>query len=200
MIKFYGSPASSSGRTRWMLEEVGVPYEYIVVDVRGGEARKAAFREINPFGTVPFLVDGDVRLAESMAINTYLAGQYKPELVPADAVGRALAWQWSLWAITSVQPKALDVMMQMMRPDPERGAKIMDEAKSALSSQLDLLERSMTGEFVLGDKFTVADVNVGSCINLVARLRALPEEPWPKVFAWLARMRERPAYKRAAEG
>ena len=69
MLQFYGSPQSSSGRTQWMLEECDVEYEHIVMDLREGNTRTPEFKAINPFCTVPFLIDGEIRLAESIAIN-----------------------------------------------------------------------------------------------------------------------------------
>ena len=82
MIELYGSPMSSAGRTRWMLEEVGVSYEYRRVDTRAGQTRTPEYLRMYGGGTVPVLRDGDLVLGESMAINFYLAEKYGPDLLP----------------------------------------------------------------------------------------------------------------------
>ena len=82
MIELYGSPMSSAGRTRWMLEEVGVSYEYRRVDTRAGQTRTPEYLRMYGGGTVPVLRDGDLVLGESMAINFYLAEKYGPDLGP----------------------------------------------------------------------------------------------------------------------
>jgi glutathione S-transferase len=199
MIEFYGSPMSSSGRTHWMLEECDVEYEYHRVDTRDGSTRTPEFRAIDPFGTVPYIVDGEMRLAESIAINLYLAERYKPALMGADIRERALIWQWSLWGITSVQPNALRVMMhRALLPEDQRDPKIAEEATARVESLLAILEGQLQGEFLVGDRFTAADVNCGSTVNLAARVGLGGDKP--RVQAWLAGLRERPAYQRAAKG
>src|SRR5688500_3903098 len=123
MVVLYGSPASSSGKNHWMMEELApeVPYEYRQVDQRD-PAAMAEYRKICPEGRVPCLIDGQgpgqVRLLESMAINFYLAERYRPELAPASLLERARTLQWSFWAITNLQPEAMTVMMQSFVPEP----------------------------------------------------------------------------------
>src|SRR3954462_4458911 len=101
MIQFSGSPASSAGRTHWLLEELGVPYEYRRGSARDGGTRTPEFLALNPSGKIPFLVDGEFKLFESIAINFYLAEKYGASLWPDDSARRALVYQWSLWAITN---------------------------------------------------------------------------------------------------
>src|SRR5262249_40551133 len=128
-IIFYGATMGSSARTHWMLEEVGAPYEVKQVNLRDPALRSEDMAKVNPGGKIPCLADGDFKLFESMAINFYLAEKYKPELLPQDAAGRALAYQWSFWAITNLQ---LEVMRFLQNttflPEAERNPKIAEAA------------------------------------------------------------------------
>lgn len=181
-IRLYGAPMSSAGRSRWMIEECDVPYEWHEVDLNDEDQRER-FRKLNPGGKIPFLVDGDVRLFESVAINFYLAERYAPALSGRDLVERAQIDQWSLWAVTNLQPEALGFMRAAGSPT----------ARAACTRFLEQLEGAI-GEHVVGDRFTVADVNVGSVVNIPLRLGL---DAGPKVRAWMERMRARPAYRRA---
>ncbi|MFO0634925.1 MAG: glutathione S-transferase family protein [Nannocystaceae bacterium] len=199
MLRFYGSPMSSSGRTHWMLEECDVEYESIVTNPRDGGTRAEAFLQLNPLGTVPFIIDGEIRLAESIAINMYLAERYKPALLGATVAERALIWQWSLWGITNLQPPTLQVLAHRhMLPEGQRRPEIADEAAARAESLLAKLEGCLRGEFLVGQRFTAADINCGSVVNLAARVGLGADKP--RVVAWLERLRERPAYQVAAKG
>jgi glutathione S-transferase len=196
MIHFYGSPMSSSSRTHWMLEETGVPYEYHVVHLREPQSR-AAYLEVNPGGKVPYLVDGDLRLAESVAINFYLAERYQPAMMPTDLAERAQVYQWSLWAITNLQPETLKIIAySALQGDAARIPDQLASSREQCKRYLDVLEQALVGDYLLGDRFTVADVNTGSIVNLALMTRAAV--PGPRVGAWSERLRSRPAHGRAA--
>jgi glutathione S-transferase len=194
MIIFFGAPASSAGKTHWMLEEVGASYEYRRVDLKDPETA-AEYRTVNPGGKVPFIVDGDIRLFESVAINFYLAERYKPELMPKDPIERALCYQWSIWAITNVQPEVLTVMIEHFKPEGARNDAALTRAMTHVARLLAQLESSLKGPYLLGNHFTVADVNAGAVINLALRTGAA--SPGPQVSAWMEQLRARPAYQRA---
>ena len=196
MIILYGARASSSGKTHWLLEELGEPYEYRPVD-RQDPAAMAEFRKVCPSGRVPFLIDGDLRLLESMAINLHLADRYGKDLTPASPAERAHTLEWSFWAISNLQPEALAFMGQAMLPEAERNPHIADRARDACVELLGELEAVLTEPYLLGQRFTVADVNVGSVVNLALRSGV----PGPlRVQAWMEGLRARPAYQRAAKG
>lgn len=197
MIEFFGSPASSAGRSRWMLEEVGVPYDYKRVDVRAGQCKTPEYTRMYGGATVPVLRDGDLVMGESIAINFYLAEKYQPDLLPSDLALRAQCYQWSLWAITNIQPELLTVMFDAMKPADQRNPTAVDAAKLRLQPQLAFLERSLEGhEYLVGDRFTVADVNAGSVMNLARVTGQL--SGYPSTGAWTERLVARPAFQRAA--
>ena len=99
-MKLYGIPASRAFRSIWAAEEVGVDYELVPTHFLG-DSKKPDYLQINPNGRVPTLVDGDLVLFESMAINLYLAKKYGGKLYPSDAADEARAIQWSFWGMTA---------------------------------------------------------------------------------------------------
>ena len=191
-IQFYGAPMSSAGRTHLMLEEVGVPYEYHRVNIRD-EAARAALLAVNPGGKIPFIIDGDVRLAESAAINFYLAEKYKPELMPSALESRARVYMWSFWAMTNLQPEALKFMFHSaMLPAEQRRPEEAESAKARCAGLMDYLEAQLD-TYLVDRTFSVADVIVGSVVNIVLRAGAAPGGP--RTNAWMEGLRARPAWQ-----
>jgi glutathione S-transferase len=192
MIHFYGSPASSAGRTHVMLEECGVPYEYHQVNVNDAAAR-AEFLAINPNGKIPFLVDGDLRIPESIAINFYLAENYAPHLWSADARERALIYAWSLWGISTLQVEALRVLHHLAKSRADE----VETGKQIVQRHIDYLEASLPADgFLVGGRYTVADVNVASVVNLCVALGAATLGT--RAGAFLAASKARPAWLKVA--
>ena len=91
MIMLYGSVRSSAARCYWCLEEIGVAYKGVPVDMKANEHKSENFLKINPNGKVPALVDDQIQLFESMAINFYLAEKYKPSLLGSSIAEKALS-------------------------------------------------------------------------------------------------------------
>jgi glutathione S-transferase len=198
MIDFYGAPASSAGRTHLVLEECGVPYTYHRVKLRD-PAEKADYLKINPSGRVPFIVDGDVRLQESIAINFYLVEKYAPELWATDLAQRAQIYAWSMWSITNLQPEGMRFARHtFLIPAESRSTYEAETGKANTQKLVDELERVLgTSEYLVGGKLSVADYNVASVVNLVAgfKIAALGAH----TQAWLDRMKARPAWQKAAK-
>jgi glutathione S-transferase len=200
MIVFYGSPMSSAGRTHWMLEEVGVPYDYKRISLRDGDNKKPEFLKVSPGGKIPCLVDGNVTLTESMAINFYLAEKYGKGLMPTDAVERAHVYEWSFWSITNVQPLFLAILLNtMIRPEAERDAKAVDAARQQIPPYLDFLNRALQGkEYLVGNRFTVADLNAASVIGLGSFV-GVDFSAYANVQAWSNRLQGRPAFAKSMD-
>ncbi len=178
----------------WMLEELGEPYE--VVEITPEEGRGEAHRARHPLGRVPVLEDDEGPVFESAAICLHLADLHPDAgLLPAPGTHeRALAYQWTLFGPAELEPPLIEAMIQAGR-DPERAAsarKRFDAGVAAVSGALD------GGDYILGARFSVPDVLVGSAMSFVAR-GGFAEELPDNVREYVARLGQRPAYGRAAE-
>lgn len=192
MIKIYGSVRSSAGRCLWLLEELGVPYECIDVNLRDPEEKARYKSQVFSGGKIPYLVDAEVRLFESMAINSYLAAKYKPELIPAGLVQRALCDQWSYWALSNLQPEAYKVILHgTYLPEDQRSQKELESGRAGCARYLSQLDESIEGDYLLGDTFTLADINCGSVVALAMRAGATLGT---RTAPWMERLRSRRAF------
>jgi glutathione S-transferase len=144
------------------------------------------FLKINPNGHVPVIDDDGVVLFESLAINLYLAKKHGGPLAPADTIEDGQMTMWSIWAITEVEGRALEVMR-----DP-KGATAAIEALKAPFAVLDAA-LAKTG-YIVGGRFTVADINVAECARYASAAPQLFEAA-PNVKTWLAACQSRPAFK-----
>jgi glutathione S-transferase len=193
-IQFYGSPMSSAGRTHLMLEECGVAYEYHRVNMRD-PAQAEQFKQVSSNGKIPFLVDGDLKLFESVAINFYLAEKYAPQLWSTSVEDRARIYAWSLWSITNLQPESLRVMRHSaMLPPDQRDPREVEGGKKLAERYLGELEAQFPSSgFLVGGRYSVADVNVLSTVNLAA---AIGLTVGPKTRAALDASKTRPAWQK----
>jgi glutathione S-transferase len=196
-VKIYGPAASRAARALWMVRELGVPFEHIPIEMK--DLKGADYLKINPNGKVPTLIDGDFKLFESMAINLYLAAKYnKDGFLPADLEQQALCHQWSFWGMTEVEKPLLTVLIDMFMTAPDkRKPEAVAEALKSLPRPFAVLNGALQGhEYLLGEKFTVADLNLASICSW-ARPIKYDFSPFPNVSAWLERCLSRPAYKAA---
>src|SRR5713101_5536508 len=111
MLQLYGNPRSRAMRCLWMLEEVGEPYQLIEKSTRADDLQSAEYLRLNPNARIPTLVDGEMVLWESMAINLYLAQKYEGPMHCAGPEVLGLAAQWSFWAILEMEALLFDLLL-----------------------------------------------------------------------------------------
>jgi glutathione S-transferase len=194
MLKLYGTSMSRAARSLWALEELGLKYEHVPLNTQG-DSRKPEFLKINPNGHVPTLEDDGQIFWESMAINLYLAEKYgKAPLWPSSVTDHGHAYQWSLWAMTEIEPHLLALLMhKMLLPKEQRSDQAVAAATEALKAPLKVLDGALAGkEYLLGNDFTIADLNVASVLSFAMLVR-LDLSPTPAAQAWLGKCLSRPA-------
>lgn len=196
MIQIYGSPRTSASRCILMLEELGLPYQQMPLDMSERREHKSdAYLKLNPNGKVPCLVDGDFVIWESIAINHYLAEKYRPELVGTTVEERGRSMQWSTWAMVELQQPLVGIIIQtMFTPEDKRDAGVLKKAQEHVPHLLGILDQHLARhEHLAGARLTVADFNMVTVINLASHLK-FPLEPYKNIQAWFARMKARPAF------
>ncbi|HXG19507.1 MAG TPA: glutathione S-transferase family protein [Methylomirabilota bacterium] len=197
MIKLYGVPRSRALRCLWMLEELGVPYENVKINTTG-DSRTPEFLRINPNGHVPVLQEDGLTLWESLAINLYLARKYDKGLWPKTVEDEGRAFQWSLWAMTELEEPILTALRhRVLLPEDQRDPKQVEAAAQRFAAPLSVLDGALAGKsYLLGETFTVADLNVAG-VMMLAGAAKLDTSSAPNVQAWLSRCTSRPALARA---
>lgn len=190
----YGQPASRASRVLWLAKELGIPYENVPLNQRTGETRTPEFLKINPNGHIPAIKDGDLVLWESLAINLYLVKKHGGPLAPKSLEDEGRAIMWSMWALTEVEPHGgLLLQHTLMLPEDKRNPALVATAKEAMRAPLGVLEGALAKSgYLIGDSFTVADLNVASVVSTLTRIK-YDLAPWPKVGAWLGKCLSRPA-------
>jgi glutathione S-transferase len=186
MIRIYGSPQSRAFRTLWMLDELGLDYQNIAVDTHAGDNRRPEFLALNPNGRVPTLVDGDLVVWESMAINLYLARRYDRGLAPRDEGEETKALQWSFWVVNEVEEALLVYGRNtLFLPGEARDAAAAEAAATQLNKALGVLEAELAErDHLLGDRFSVVDLNLASVL-FWASLVEFDISDFPGVGCWL---------------
>lgn len=201
-LKIYGVARSRAFRTLWMAGELGLPYEHVKVDFADSGTRRPDYLAINPNGHVPAIDDDSFQLWESMAINLYLAKKHASGatgLYPQALHDEARVWQWSFWGVTEVERPALTVLLNRIGPEDKRDDAAAEEAERALAAPLRVLDAALAATpYLLGDRFTVADLNVASILAW-ARQARVDLAAFPNVERWLKACHDRPAAQAARQ-
>ncbi|NEQ10292.1 MAG: glutathione S-transferase family protein [Moorea sp. SIO4E2] len=163
---------------QWYLEELGVPYKYILLDMKAGEHKQPEYLSINPMGKVPAIVDGDFKLWESGAILVYLANKYGE--TPSSLEEQSEILQWVLFANATL---GLELFLD-------------DRREKETSSLLKPLNELLTDKpFLLGDNLSVADIAVGSYLAYAKILVNLDLKEYPAIADYVMRLSQRPAFR-----
>jgi len=192
-LRIYGIARTRAFRALWVAKELGLDFEHLPIEIGDDGAKSPEFLAINPNGRLPVIVDGDFVLFESLAITLYLAKKHSSgQLYPGTLEGEARAWQWSLWAVTEVDRGVNIWSLHAVRlPPAERNQALREEALKVITSPFRVLDAAVSAQpYLLGEAFTVADLNVAAVIS---RAVDMDLSAWPNLTAWLTRCLERPA-------
>ena len=196
-LRIYGIARTRAFRALWMAEELGLAYEHLPIEIGTAGARAPEFAALNPNGRLPFIDDGGFGLFESLAITLYLAKKYSTgALYPSLLRDEALLWQWSFWAISEVDRGVNIWSLHAVRlPPGERNAALREDALRVIATPFKVLDAAVAKKpYLLGDDFTVADLNVAAVIS---RAVDMDLTPWPHLKDWLGRCFDRPAARTA---
>ncbi|HEX3407590.1 MAG TPA: glutathione S-transferase family protein [Caulobacteraceae bacterium] len=188
-LTIHGSARSRTLRLIWMAEELGLAYAHDPVAFDDPRVKSPQFLRLNPAGAIPTIEDDGFALAESLAINLYLAKKHGlGALYPPTLEGEAQAWRWSLWAQGQLEPWIMrDALLADLR------AATGPPAAPVIAAALATLERALVDrDWLLGEAFTVADLNVAAVLS-PSRSSELDLTPYPRASDWLQRCYARPA-------
>ncbi len=195
-VKIIGAARSRAYPCLWLAEEIGL--DYARLDLDDPElARQAGLLILNPEGSVPAMEDGALRLWDNYAISLYIARRYGEALGPRDLAEEGQILSWTFWTATVVDPPAYVILINgFLGPEEERDPTLVAPAMQQLERPLALLERHFgSAAYLVGERFTVADVNLVSVLAWVA-IAGGDLSAFPSTTAWLARCGARPAAKR----
>jgi glutathione S-transferase len=192
-ITLYHHPFSRAAGAVWMLEEVGVEYDLRFVNITAGEQKSPAIVALNPMGKLPIVTDGDAVVTESAAIGLYLADRYSlGSLAPkVDDPARATYLRWSLFAPSVIEPCTLAKTAGWDYKPGQAGWGTHEAMLDAMSSAIG------KREFLLGDKFSMADVIFGGTLRFMLRFNMLQARP--EFTTYVERLEKRPALQRSDE-
>lgn len=197
-LKLYYAPRTRATRPRWLLEELGVPYELVTIDMPNGAHKQPEYLAIHPLGSLPALVDGDTKVFESAAICLYLADKFIDKgFAPAfGSPARGPYYQWIVYGMATLEPAVVEFAQHtLFLPEAQRSPEAAAKAKERIEAVFQPIFAALKeGPFLLGASFTAADVVLGSIVNW-ARGMKLPVSPEGE--AWLAALKARPAFRRA---
>ena len=192
-MKLYEFAPTRSIRVRWTLQELGVDFEPVRVNLVAGEHQRPEFLKINPAGKIPVLVDGDLVLTESVAIVLYLGEKYSAKgLLPTDLGQRAQVNRWLLFAATELEQPLWRISRHTaLYPEEQRLPEDVVIAGREFKEMAAVLEKHMQGrQFVVGDSVTVADFVMAYTLDWANEAKLL--DGFPQLQAYMQRMYARP--------
>jgi glutathione S-transferase len=195
-LTLYHAAPSRSSIVHWMLEELGEPYDIQLVSFKKGENLRPDYLAINPMGKVPALKHGDTIITEAAAICAYLADEFpRARLnIPVGNPQRGVYLKWLFFGPSCLEPAVLE-RAYPRKDSPPRAAL----GFGSFDTTVDVLAKATASArpYLMGAQFTAADVVIGSGLRWATLFKLLPERP--EFTAYIGRLNERPALKRAIE-
>jgi glutathione S-transferase len=195
-LTLYHAAPSRSSIAHWMLEELGEPYTIQLISFKKGENRQPAFLAINPMGKLPTLRHGDTIVTEAAAICTYLADEF-PRAglnVPVGNPQRGVYLKWLFFGPSCFEPAITERAFPRKDAPPRSTLGFGD-----FDTVMDVMAKGVgaADPYLMGRQFTAADVVIGSGLRWGMMFKLVPERP--EFTAYVGRLNERPALKRATE-
>lgn len=191
-LTLYHAAPSRSSTVLWMLEELGQPFDLVLLDLKKGEQREPAYLAVNPMGKVPAVKHGDTIITESAAICTYLADEF-PSAKLAPAIGgsaRGTYLRWMFFHGSAFEPAVIDHALKREPGNPQM------LPYGDYNSTMDVLAGALAkGPYLLGDTFTAADVQMGSSLRWTMKFGIVPQRP--EFVRYVELLSQRPALVRA---
>ena len=190
-LTFFHAPQTRSGGVLILLEELGASYTLHLLNMKAGEQRQPAYLAVNPMGKVPALMHGDALVTEQVAVYLYLADLY-PQAGLTPAIGDPLRGPFLRWLAfygSSFEPALVDKSQGHAPPPAMAPYGDYDTTLKTLGDQL------ARGPYLLGERFTAADVLWGTALAWTTMFKLVPETPVIK--AYIERVNARPAFVRA---
>jgi glutathione S-transferase len=192
-LTLYHANPSRSSIVRWMLEELGEPYDIHLLDLSKGEQSAPEYLAINPMGKVPALKHGDTVVTEAAAICTYLADEFPQAKlnIPVGDPRRGPYLKWLFFSPSCIEPAITD--RAFPRQEQPRRSTL---GYGDFDTVADVMAKAVEpGPYLMGEQFTAADVVVGSALRWGTIFDLLPKRP--EFMAYVGRLEQRPALQRA---
>jgi glutathione S-transferase len=193
-MRLYWAPKTRSLRALWLFEEIGAPYERVLVDLKNGGQHAPAFHAVNPMEKVPALQDGEACVAESGALVAYVADKF-PDAGLAPPIGdpkRGRYLQWLFFSGSCVEAAITQKFANLQMPEGSAGWGSFDKVFAVLG------EAVSASPYLLGERFSAADILIASDLHFVINVFKMLE-PRPEFVAYLERCQSRPAFARAVK-
>ncbi|OGQ78242.1 MAG: hypothetical protein A3F90_00425 [Deltaproteobacteria bacterium RIFCSPLOWO2_12_FULL_60_19] len=196
-IKLYDAvPSSNSDRVKIALNEKGLAYDRVTLNLAKKEQKKPEFLRLNPYGKVPVIDDGGQVLFESCIINEYLDEKYpNPPLMPKDPYLRGRGRILVDYGMNHLHESYWAVRTEIMKKEAERNASVMDESRRTLRELLRYLEDALGDKPYFLGEFSLTDIDLWPRFGRMEDYGVLPAASLPRLSAWVARMKARPSVK-----
>ncbi|MBY0572339.1 MAG: glutathione S-transferase family protein [Undibacterium sp.] len=202
MIQLYYSPGTACLAPHFLLEELGLPYELVLVDTEKKQHQEAAYLQLNPKGTIPFLIDDHLHLSESAAICFYLSENYgKHEFASStDVKERAQLLQWLMYLSNTLQAELLSYFYpERLTEDAITAAQVKAKATQRIALMLDLIDQKLSESncaYLLGEQISIADLFLFMLCRWTRGMQK-PARVYPHLNPYLALLLQRPAIVKA---